>query len=199
MVFSTFQNVKSYFEKGKDIDFNSRVSTIWLNRSPDYVKGYCEKIVRYINNGHFDLQDFKIYLLYHFIFNDRLYWKDVKVTEIQRISTLFTEKNLRKEEAFMLELAKKLKIKNINTYYKTNSDGNNILLDLILKGMISPLFYIVMFEHGWDESENKYDVSNQLIKLNNITKLILNRKGERRWLKARLNQNQREGNSTGPQ
>jgi hypothetical protein len=170
-VFSIFQNCKMLIEKNKSTNLDGLVNTISYNRQNVYIKNKCSELYRFINNGFFTFDDLKIYFLNHYIFNEKLNWKDVKTSEVLTNKKIYTEESLKKDKVFILTLNKKLKLKDINIYYKVNTDGNNILYDLLLKRYVSPMFYIRMYKYIENKDE-KYIPSDSLKRVDLVTKEI---------------------------
>lgn len=170
-IFSIFRNCQLFVEKEKSINLGD----IWYhgvyNKQREFVKVKCSEVVKYINNGFFTFGDFKIYLLNHYIFNNKMIWRDIKISDILISKKIYTKKQLDKDKKFILDLNEKVKFKDINTYYKVNADGSNILYDLILKKYITPIFYVRMLAYRTD-GEDKYEPSDTLNRVDVITNKI---------------------------
>lgn len=166
-VLSIFKNCKIYVEKEKSINLDSLYNKIVYNKQPRFVQTKCSEIYRFINNGHFTFTDVKIYILYKYIFQNKMNWKDIKVSNILACKKLFSTKQLERDKKFILEVNKKVKFKDINIFYKVNANGKNILLDFILDKYISPMFYVHMLKYRKDENQ-KFKSSDILKKVDRI-------------------------------
>lgn len=168
-IFSVFTNCKNFVEKKKSPKIDDVLNINYYNRNSPYVKSKVKEALRFMNNGFFDLKDFKTFMLYSYIYRDKMQWKDVKMSNIMACKTLFTKKQLDKDKEFILNLSKKVgKIKDINTFYRVNANGKNILLDLLLDKYISPFFYIRMSKYR-TPYKRTYKVSDILKKIDRIS------------------------------
>lgn len=173
-IFSFYFNCKKCFQDNICIEnFNSLVNIIHFNNQSKYIIDKCSKIVGLIKSNNFSFFDFKMYVIYCFLMTNKLNWKYIDIQEIPKVSKLFLSSQIKKDKETILKLNEKLNFKNICDFYSVNSNGNNIMLDLTLKGIISPFTYITLFNKGIKHmEESKYELSEQLIKFNSITKKI---------------------------
>jgi hypothetical protein len=176
-VFSIIQNTKKYITKNKDVDIFKNVSHIWYSKTSEYNIRHCKRIYNEIENGFYNYYDLSFYLLYTYIFNEKIDLSLVKDKNINKIAQLFTDKQLKKDQEFMIELSKITKIIDIEEYFKTNRNGGNIIYDeLIAKKRISPYFYI---EYGKEEKEeNENEELKRFKKIIKKFKQILKKKKE---------------------
>ena len=100
-------------------------------------------------------------------------WNNVDERKVKDISRMFTGKQLAKDTKFVEELIEKTEFNNISELYKVNSNGNNILLDLILDNKMSLAFYINNFKNGMSCFDSaKYELSEKLRRVNESIKFI---------------------------
>ena len=184
VIFSTYTNIREYFEKGKMVPFSKIVFSGRLDRQKPWVKDLCSRITNQINNSIFSIVDFKFYLIHHYFFKETLFWKEINVKEIPQIASLFTKNNLSLEKEFMIETAQKSNITSMETLYKINSNGNNILMDFMEKDFISPAFYYKYFPVEFPES--KYSENQKTKTINKTIKKIKKHKGENKCLRKQI-------------
>jgi hypothetical protein len=171
-VFSFFYNCRKCFSEGVDIkNLNSLVNTVHYNRQGKYIMEKCSNIVRRIRSNNFSFFQYKVYILYLSIFKDTVNWNDIDLNDIIKIARLFTSRQFQKDKDFLLQLNKKLSFENINFLYKVNANGNNIMLDLVLKNKISPYTYMKLYR---EDIYKKYISSITLNRINRITEMIKN-------------------------
>jgi len=168
-IFSFLHNCKQCFNSDKDIDLNKTVNKMHFNRQQEFVVRLCDKIVGGIKNNHFSFYDFKLYIFTLYLFNDKVNWHDIKINDINEVSKKCTNEQYIKDNTFIDSLLKTLKL-DISHLMMVNSNGNNILLDLIIEGKISPIYYILKYKKL--DVKNKYDISNKLELINKRTETI---------------------------
>lgn len=177
-VFSFFHNSKLYFQDNKAVDLEKSVNFRHYNNVPKYITDKCVRVVNGINNCHFTLSDFKKYIFKLHMFNNKVTWKMIDVDEISEIKSLFSDERYKRDKNFVETTLKKLQSDisekfNVNNLFDVNANGNNHLLDLMSKGVVSPIYYLITFnKHISDANLNKYDMSDSLIRLNETTKKI---------------------------
>ena len=93
---------------------------------------------------------------------------------------MYTHMQFLKDKMFILKLNEKLGFNNIGDLFYVNSNGNNILIDLMAEGKVSPIFYIMMYKKGVKQCiTSKYKTSALYNRVNKITKAIV-KQGERK-------------------
>lgn len=183
-VFSLYTNTRDCYEKGKTVNFSKDVYIGRYRNQNKLIKSYCERIACEINNHYFTLEDFKCYLIHHYLLHETLFWSQIKIKKIPKIAPLFSKNKLYKDKELMLEISLKTEINDMETLYRVNSNGNNILMDFIEKGRISPVFYLKFFPKEFPIS--KYSKSRQIKIINETIKKIKKNKGEKEWLQRKL-------------
>lgn len=176
-VFSIIQNTKLMIEKNRDVKLSNIVPKIWFNRSRDFTKRLCQTIYNDIENSFYTYNDFKVTLLYIYIFNRRMNYNELTEKNINRIKKIFSPKQLKKDQDFLLELNKRLKL-DISDYFKINERGKNTAYeDLIMKQRVSPYFYLLY--GNLDDEENESNVLKRFKKiLKEINKHLLKKEAE---------------------
>lgn len=144
-VFSLFVNVKYIVEKNKDLKYLNKVQSNTLyQRQKQFVKDKCESMAVLVNNQHFTLKDYIIFLFDSYFFHDKLEWNNIKKDNILKCKKAYTEKELKKSQDLILELKNSIKLfKNLDDLYRLDPmDGSNILLELIKDDKITTYFYV---------------------------------------------------------
>jgi len=170
-VFNLFNNVKFIIEKNKNIEFLNTFYRISLyQKQNSFVKNKCEDIAVLINNNHFELKDYIIYLFDYYFFNDTLEWPKISKNEILECKKRYTQKELKKSQKLILEIKENSRLfEKLEDLYRIDDvDGSNILYELIKGHKITPFFYVKYFNKV---SENIFEDSNKNIK--NINKICL--------------------------
>lgn len=171
-VFSFLHNCKQCFNLNKNIDLDKTVNIMHFNRQPEFVIKLCDKIVGRIKNNHFNFYNFKLYILTKYLLNETVNWRDIKIDDVYEISEKCTDKKYARDNIFIDSLLMKIKLGR-SSLLTVNSNGNNILLDLILDGKISPIYYVLQYENPDDYFKDpKYDLSNKLTLINKRTETI---------------------------
>jgi len=177
-IFSFLHNCKLVFVENKDVDINKTVNKMHFSRQPNYVIDICSRIVGRINNNHFSFYDFKLYVFMMYLLKDKVNWKDIVLTDVIIVSKKCSNERYLKDNTFVDSILNKLDME-FSDLLKVNSNGNNILLDLILQGKISPVYYVMRYNQPEEYLSNvEFKISNDLNRINKrteITKNILRR------------------------
>jgi hypothetical protein len=141
-VFSILKNVEK-ISKGKIINnIDDLVAYQWYERAPKYVVDRCGRIYNEIENHWYTYQDFIIYVLYLYLFEEKLDYKKLKYDGIKIILEKLTKKEIKKDQEKLKQINQEVKLKNITEYFKIKSDGEPIIFKLIEQEIISPMFFI---------------------------------------------------------
>lgn len=135
----------------------------------------CNKLALLYNNNHFTMKEFCLHIL-NMLLNDVeefLYLPSKwDIENIAKISKVFSEEQLVKDQNFIIQVAQKTGVDSIEKYFNINSNGESIAIDFLKKGYISPLFilrYKSKFNVEFPETEahkrarNIIDVMEQVI------------------------------------
>lgn len=171
-IFSFVHNCKQCFEADKLVDLDKTTNPMHFNRQPEFVVRMCDKIIGSIKNSHFSFYDFKIYVFMLYLFKNKVNFRDININDIVGVKEKCTNKRFEKDGMFIDGLLKKVNL-DISDLWLVNSNGNNILLDLILEGKISPIYYVLTYK-PFDYDSAKYDVSDDLKLINRRTETIKN-------------------------
>jgi len=160
-------------KKNKEINLNHKLNPIVFNRQTRLIKQKCSNVVALINSGHFKFVDFKLFVIYSYMLLNRFNWSGVSEDSITRSLASFKLSRYEKDREYVKNISGRLGITNIREFFSINSNGNNLLYDLIKQGKISPVLYIKKFNIGLKEfSKTKYDVSEELNRFNKGIKII---------------------------
>lgn len=179
-IFSFFHNCKQVFTDKKEISLDRLVNVVHFNRQSRFIMSKCNKVVQGINNNHYSFYNYKQYVLNLYMFNKKVSWGMVIPNDIAKIKKLFSNERYKKDKQFVENLVVRLKSdasKKFNVYnmYDVNSNGNNILLDLISSGEISPMYYLMNYQKVKENvNSTKYEASDNLSRLNETTEKINN-------------------------
>lgn len=173
-IFSFLHNCKTCFEKYKVVDLDKPVNKVHFSRQPKYLIDICSKVVGRINNNHFNFYDFKMYILTQYMFKEKINWSEIKLDTISDASKNCSNIKYEKDSEYIKNLLNAIEM-DVSDLFKVNSNGNNILLDLIIEGKVSPIYYILQY-HNPDEffANPKYDISSKLDLINKRTETIKN-------------------------
>ena len=177
-IFSFFHNCKLYFKDNKIVDLEKSVNVNHYNRLPEYVSNSCSKVVGRINNNHFSFYDFKIYVFKMYMFYKSVTWKKIDLNNVSETKTLFSNDRYKNDKKLIENLLEKLNSDtsyelSVHNLFDVNANGNSILLDLILDGVVSPMYYIMQYDKNIGKANlTKYEVSDSLIRINSTTEKI---------------------------
>lgn len=174
LIFSIIRNVDLWVNKDKDINLLTLVHPIHFERIKEYYKIHCNRLFNELENNYFRVKDLIVYLLYCYIFEEKINLNDIVYKKINDVSKLFTLKQLEEDKQFIINLQKELKLKNgIQEYFTFLNDGNNIIYNLIKKKYISPIFFMKYSDKLLTkEKENNIFVSNEFKRFKKISEKI---------------------------
>ena len=157
-VFSIIQNCKS-FNAGKDVDLDTIVNAFWYKKSPPFIKNTCKRIWNDIENSLYEYVDFKLFLLYNYIFIPKI---DIRNIDVKMINTCINDLSLKRfglDKELMLAINKRVKLKSIDEYFKINPGGLNYMHDLVIMKTISPITFLKLRSSLKLEEKSLYDES----------------------------------------
>jgi hypothetical protein len=67
-------------------------------------------------------------------------------SEVIEVSKIFTLKQLKIDEDFIIQINKKLKFKDLKEYFEVRENGEPIIFELIKKNYVTPAIYIKFYE-----------------------------------------------------
>jgi len=141
-------------------------------RNTPYGKIY-KKIYNDIENGYYTHDDLIIFYIYKLIFSDDVKLPEIRYKNIKEIKKLFTEKQLKIDEKFILEIKNELKINNVIGFFKINIDGENIAYNLIKNKYISPIFYLKYYKRYLTKNkENNIFRNEDFIRFEKLINII---------------------------
>lgn len=169
-VFFLVFNFKKYFEKSKmkkdDFDYFKGYPPHY-EAQPKYIKLICGNVSDGINSQIISLENVKMFIINHYIFNDdQLRWSSLKVSEIVKISELYSLQRYEKDKKFLVDLAERLKPKTVfekltpvhDKLYKINADGKNYLYSLVINNYVGPPIFAHLYKKGvFTLDESKLD------------------------------------------
>ena len=173
-VFSFLHNCKASFVQNKHISLNGTVSIVHFNKQPKYILDICSRIVCRMNNNHFTFYDFKMYIIIHYLTHSKLNWRDINFNDVKLVSNSCSKERYEKDNTFINELLVKINL-TLSDLYVVNSNGTNIMYDLVKTKKVSPIFYLMKYHKPEEFFNNaKFDLSDDLILINKRTEQIKN-------------------------
>jgi len=141
-VFSVLKNSQQAVEKEKSLDIFRFVSKKWFDKTGEYTYRICKRIYNDIENNYYNYKDFVNFIMYQYIKNGKFKISSLITKDIVNSKKLFTKKQLEKDKEFILQVAKKSKIKDICIFFETNDEGESIIFQLTKQEYVSPCFFL---------------------------------------------------------
>lgn len=166
-IFSIVNNFQIYFEKDKEVNFKRICQISNYQYQPSFIKSKCLLVLRHINSNFFSIDDFKLYIFCYYMTHDKFSWGDITQKSLSKVKDLFDENNIKKDIKLLKKIYEIEKFKDVNDFFKINSDRQNLLIALVQQGLISQLFYIRKWRIA---PQTKYKTSKKLEKINQYIK-----------------------------
>jgi hypothetical protein len=146
--FSVLRNLEDLIARPKQ----TRIKNIFedrdmqsYDRSLNFYRLQCNRIYNEIENHYYTYKSLAIFVFYNHAFGGKFDLNLINRKEIIKVGKLFTQKQLKKDKEYIFKLREEAKIK-LNQIYKKREGGTNILYELTIKKLISPLYYIKYLE-----------------------------------------------------
>lgn len=122
----------------------------------------------YINN-HFKEIDFQNFLLYKLLFDENFLknYNLWKVEDLHLVREMFTEKQLKKDEEFLLNVSKKANMNDLTKFFNINTDGDSLIVSFMMKKLISPLL-VIKYQKLFNVNVNE---NNEHMRIRKIIKI----------------------------
>jgi hypothetical protein len=177
LVLSIEYNIRKFLKSKnaniEKLNIYKQTSSYHYKRSREYIITNCKRIYNDIENHFYTYKDFAIFILDSYIIKSKFQWHLVNSKNINITRSFYNQARFSKDEKMILEIAKNLKIKNLNKFFEIKENGNSILYDLIIheKRFISPIFHI-KYENIVFENLNENTKSERYKLFTKLTKII---------------------------
>jgi hypothetical protein len=85
-------------------------------------------------------------MLYKYAFNEKLRIYNINFKDVKKVAKIFTKKQLKKDEEFIIKINETLKLKSVEEFFEIRENGEPIIYDLIKKNFITPVIYVKFYE-----------------------------------------------------
>jgi hypothetical protein len=157
-VFALYTNFKDIFEK--DIDksiYHGVRKKLYLNQK-DFVKNTCVYISNLWIQGQIKENDILNYFTLMYLENGKISWTNIRSMDIVECKKLTTKSRIESDKKFLDEVNEKFGVSGYSKYFRINSNGFNLMYELIQKNHISPFTYLILYENC---DSGKYEKSNK--------------------------------------
>jgi hypothetical protein len=187
-VFAIIKNVEKFIEGTGDIDILecSKGQTIQYRRSKGYYVQQSKRIFNDVAISYYTFYDIAIYMLYSYLFKDKVLLWDIKLDNVSKCVKTFTLSQLKEDKDIIRRINEEIKFKDILDYFEIKEDGYNIIFSLTKKSLISPYFYINYCKNILTNRKEDVILNDELrrferisLKINNILKIKTNSIGGR--------------------
>jgi len=137
--------------KSEGYDFNDIFKTdkndyYRYKNSKDYTKKVGKRIYNELENHIYTYKDLLIYLLYNYSFDKNIKIYQIYPTDIKKIAKIFTKKQIKNDEDFIIKMNQNLKLKNVSELFEIRENGEPIIYDLIKNNYVSVAIYVKLYE-----------------------------------------------------
>lgn len=147
LVFSFLINANKIIESEKDnLEDIFNIRYYHYKNCKPYSKEISKRIYNELENNMYNYTDLFIYMLYKYAFNEKLKSNSIYANEVKRVRNIFTKNQLKKDENFINEINKTIKLKTINEFFEIRENGEPIIFELIKKQYVTPVFYVKYYE-----------------------------------------------------
>jgi len=140
-VFNIYYNVIEMYKLGNEIDIyaNNR----WYCNNEHIIAKF-KHIYNDLENYYYGYDEYIIYLLYGLMFKSSIDMSGMLREKILSVAKLFTKEQLKKDQEFIIELNKEIKLRPdpIVELFKIGDSGFSLAHKLTIKKFISPIFFI---------------------------------------------------------
>jgi len=114
----------------------------------------CKILYSDVESGIYNNIDILIYFLYNKIFNPKFYILQIIKKNIPIITNLFSNSQFEIDEKFVTEFMKDNNITQISELFEI-IDGSNLIFSMVIKKLISPVFYLKYYKNYKYSEESK--------------------------------------------
>lgn len=149
---SLILNAKTFFEKHKNVkDIHRNLGPVPLQRSQEYSKRHYKRIYNDIENGFYSYKDLVAYISLFYIWEDKLNLKEITDESVKGCATVFSNDRYLDdckiiEGALTLFDTSAASHMNYVSLFEPNELGTSYIYEFIIKGVISPIFFIKNFD-----------------------------------------------------
>jgi hypothetical protein len=144
---SLILNTKSLFERNQRVkDVHRNVGTFPLDRSNDYSKRNYKRIYNDIENCFYTYDDLLAFIVLYYLWEPKLKLNEIKDTSVKDASYIFSNKRYTDDLEIVNNALASFdtsgNIQDYNLLFNTNDIGTSYAYELIIQGVISPIFFI---------------------------------------------------------
>ena len=148
LTFSFLFNAKKLVEAERDnFDDIFKIRSAHYNHAKVYTKNISKKIFNELENHLYTFKDVLIYMLYKYAFGDKILFHRINYEEIRKINKIFSKKQLKEDEDFILKINHNLKLKTVDEFFEIRENGEPIIYDLIKKNFVTPVIFVKFYDH----------------------------------------------------
>ena len=143
LTFSFLINAKKIVESEKDnFDEIFKERYYHWQRAKDYSKNISKRIYNDLENHLYTFKDILVFMLYKYAFGEKIKIYQINYKEIQKILKVFTKKQLKIDEDFIVSINKNLKLKSVDEFFEMRENGEPIIYELIKKNYVTPVVFV---------------------------------------------------------
>lgn len=146
-VFSFLVNAKKIIESEKeDLSNIFKIRQFHYKSARKISIDISKRIYNELENHLYTYKDILIFMLYQYAFLGKVNIYKISSEDIKRVSKIFSKKQFKIDEDFILKINKNIKFKNIIDFFEIRESGEPIIYNLIKQNYITPVFYIKYYE-----------------------------------------------------
>ena len=170
---SLILNCKTLFERNRRVkNVHRSVGPIPLQRSTEYSIRHYKRIYNDIENGFYSYEDLAAFIGLYYLWEPKLKLQDIKDSSVKGTSYILSTERYGED----LEIVNKALaafdtsgvIQNYDILFETNDIGTCYAYELIIEGVISPIFFIknlAIYEKNKDEDNESDEYRNFVRKI----------------------------------
>jgi len=177
-VFSIYKRVSHVF-----YDENYEMaSMIWtpvgrwmFNRTPSFIKNQCFRIHNEIANSWYSYYDYVMVLVHNSLWDTHADLKVVGCDSVNKVKSLFCRERLDDDKNKVININKKVKLNDIDDFFKIREKGDSLIYDLIVSKQVSLYFFIHFFDKiktATSRPRLQFDKSKKYQKLEKVSELL---------------------------
>jgi hypothetical protein len=150
-IYSFYINLKTALKKlDENVLLNKCIIDVQWNRiktNYKYIATVARKIHSDIQLKYFSYDDYKLYVLHNFIFDEKYNFGDYKRDDVNKIKNQYSDDKLKLDFNTLKSMSNVLlEIKNVDYYFMINDDGNSHIYNLIINKYISPVVCVKLID-----------------------------------------------------
>ena len=151
-IYSIIVNTKMFVDKKnrniRGIEYITDRTKRWYNLKQQFIVNSVKVIFNMIIDNKFSLLDFRIYILYIFIYKESFSFNfdnEKLIKNILEVKQIFSNEQFEIDKQVILNLSKKFHFKNIHEIIEIDDNGISVIYNLIIKKYISPMIFIGIY------------------------------------------------------